>query len=357
MIDHIHFQYNGFLFGIFLLSVIEIYQQNYLKSAFFFIVLLHFKHIFIYIAPAYGIFLLKFYCFPAPSVPTIFKRTFTLGLIVLGVTVISLGPFINQLPQLAQRLFPFKRGLSHAYWAPNFWALYNFSDKILSILFGVKTTSSSTTSGLVQTFDHIILPSISPLMTFLLTFVTIIPCILKLATVKVTHKDVQSKLFVQTIVLCAGSSFLFGWHVHEKAILLITIPMSLIGGKMSKFIEIVGFYSLFPLLFNPELTAVKTAMFLSYLFLSHYHWKVNSLNKDCLNIAERLYLTGFIPLYIYENFLHQLLGFNVKFSFLPLMLTSVYCSIGVVYFYCTFYYDFLFKTIKNVKNEKLKKIK
>lgn len=96
-VDHIHFQYNGIMFGILLLSISRMCNEKFLQSAFLFTVLLHMKHIFIYVSPVYIVYLLKFYCFRNGS-PLL--SLIKLGTIVIGVTAISFGPFHDHLPQV-----------------------------------------------------------------------------------------------------------------------------------------------------------------------------------------------------------------------------------------------------------------
>ena len=135
MIDNIHFQYNGFLFGVLVLSVVLAeHNSTRLLSCLLFATLLCFKHIFLYLAPAYAVYILRVYCLQYPSLYRIrFNETFKLGFALLLVFGVAFGPFIylGQIQQLLTRLFPFSRGLCHAYWAPNFWALYSFTDRML----------------------------------------------------------------------------------------------------------------------------------------------------------------------------------------------------------------------------------
>ena len=135
IIDHIHFQYNGFLYGLHVLSIVLLRKQStMLYGGMLFAALLSLKHIYLYLAPAYFVYLGRAYCLDPKSITTIrFANIFKLG---TGITVIfaaAFGPFIywGQMDQLRSRLFPFSRGLCHAYWAPNIWAMYSFADRVL----------------------------------------------------------------------------------------------------------------------------------------------------------------------------------------------------------------------------------
>jgi alpha-1,3-glucosyltransferase len=47
-VDHIHFQYNGMMFGFQILSIAAFFESKYLEGSFWFAVVLNFKHIYLY---------------------------------------------------------------------------------------------------------------------------------------------------------------------------------------------------------------------------------------------------------------------------------------------------------------------
>lgn len=80
-------------------------------------------------------------------------------------------------------------------------------------------------------------------------------------------------MFIGAVTLCGYASFLFGWHVHEKAILLVIIPFSLIALKDRRHLgafrplAVAGHVSLFPLLFSAQEFPVKTVYTIMWLVL------------------------------------------------------------------------------------------
>ncbi|XP_026849147.1 probable dolichyl pyrophosphate Glc1Man9GlcNAc2 alpha-1,3-glucosyltransferase [Drosophila persimilis] len=341
-VDHIHFQYNGFMFGILLLSISALIRQRFLWSAFTFAVLLNFKHIFLYLAPPFGVYLLRFYCLEQANVKggSFWRSLFKLLAVGLAPFVVSFGPFWNQLPQIMSRLFPFNRGLTHAYWAPNIWALYNTADKVAANVLKTASAGPSTTSGLVQQIDHSVLPTITPSMTFGLTIVFMLPILLKLFK---SSKKQSPLMFLRAVVLCACSSFMFGWHVHEKAILMCLIPLSLLtlvnreDARYAYILGIAGYFSLFPLLFDIDLYVPRYSLYLSYMAMLYGQlYRIFSGFKG-FHWLEWAYMLGFIAIPLYEHIISRLLGLHIRLPFMPLLLTSTYSALGVVYFFGRYY--------------------
>lgn len=183
IIDHIHFQYNGMMYGLLILSLaLARKPSTTLLSGLLFAVLLCFKHIYLYLAPAYFVFLLRSYCLGRSIFSIRFANSIKLGLGLIAVFGAAFGPFVawGQMPQLLSRLFPFARGLTHAYWAPNAWAIYSFVDRVLIYLaprLGIavnQEAAASLTRGLVGDVQFAVLPEITSGMTFVLTLLAMI---------------------------------------------------------------------------------------------------------------------------------------------------------------------------------------
>ncbi|KAJ2365337.1 glycosyl transferase [Coemansia sp. RSA 2607] len=364
-VDHIHFQYNGFLFGMLIYSLVLAYEGRDLLSGIMFAVLLCFKHIFMYIAPAFFVYLLLNYCLVYTrrqnsyrlNVAASVLNLLRLGVGVLAVFGIAFGPFavMGQIPQLISRLFPFKRGLCHAYWAPNFWALYSFADRVLIVASRIApnllpnlsvnaAAIASTTRGLVGDSAFAILPDVAPLLTFILTLVAQIPgCYILLSS-----RRRSPTRFVQSVVLCAYASFLFGWHVHEKAIILVLAPLGLLmitptrhTLRMFVILAVSGYYSLFPLLFGIQELPVKTTGMLIWTLCALSLLKAGGQSAwKCLSALEKLYIIGHIPLFLLTELVSSTIFGHLQF--LPLALVSVYTATGVLYSWCGLIIEFLF---------------
>ncbi|KAI0375747.1 glycosyltransferase family 57 protein [Pilatotrama ljubarskyi] len=353
IVDHIHFQYNGFMFGILLWSLLMARNGRKLASGFLFAVLLNFKHIYLYLAPAYFVYLLRSYCL-SPTGTLLPGRFLALANAVILVFLASLGPFLlmGQLPQLLSRLFPFTRGLNHAYWAPNVWALVTALDRVLlrfvskGQLGGLNINESGVTStsrGLVGDTVFAVLPTVKPIHTFAITVAYQTIYMGKLWT------NTSYKSFVTALTLCGFTSYMFGWHVHEKAILLVLVPLSLLAAENNAYFRtfmiasIAGIYSLFPLLFTPAESLIKViySLLWAVFVLRPIHRQVYQFPQGVLAVTidglESLYLAGFVPLHLFVTIFPVVTkrrsseAGQSALEFLPLMLTSVYCAVGLVW--------------------------
>lgn len=299
---------------------------------------------------------------------------------------------------IMSRLFPFSRGLVHAYWAPNFWALYSFLDRLLGfplllslslthtlthihIVFLIrrygwylkhnisflriiverveaKNDISSLTSGIIGNTSMIVLPDILPFITLGFVVIAMLPAIFEL------YKRPDTGVLIRSIVNCTLSSFMFGYHVHEKAILVTLIPLALIANDSLTaailFIQLslVGIYSLLPLFTGINELSIKLIIYISYMLFVK-----TALCTSIPLIKDTKYIKFIFPGTIYilfgiflfaELFYPSLLRIQIiletisfqediniskaitiikmikSFEFLPLMITSVINSLFMI---------------------------
>uniref|UniRef100_A0A0R3RGQ1 Alpha-1,3-glucosyltransferase n=1 Tax=Elaeophora elaphi TaxID=1147741 RepID=A0A0R3RGQ1_9BILA len=379
MIDNMHFQYNGILTSLLLVSLSWIMRNSFLFGAVTYCILLNMKHIYLYYAPAYAVYYAVNYLFPSGR--AFIANGAKLVIVLILPFTLSFGPFINcdsdVLHQIRRRLFPFERGLTHAYWAPNLWACYNFADwyfyQVLKLTKWLPPNAHSPTyiSGLVQEFKHSILPSVSPFGTSLVTLALLSPLVLLIRTQ-------YSKNFPLLLTLSAFAFFLAGYHVHEKAVILITVPYTVLASSDHRFLpsfivlSVVANVSLFPLFFTPFEDILKVFLYhqkrfhsiknyavsitLCYLFLSISIMRFLCPEKS-LRFLQKLYLFGLLIVQVYCLVLHQVgdfhcavlnIIFGTNFEFIPLMLTSLSTAFGICWIYIELLWIIFFKSPEHV---------
>ena len=408
IVDHIHFQYNGMMLGILLISISFIRSGRDLEGAAVFAALCLFKHIFLYMAPVYGIYLLRHYCFmvtPDYTAPKLLRKcrsrnrlnsnvieatsrsrsaSESIGLvhsphgfnffrflqlvgIVLFLFGVGFGPLLlsaalrkdgfvsakEYMLQILSRLFPFGRGLCHAYWAPNLWVFYNLVDKLAlralrlannslaeAILKNVgNVTEGSMTNGMVTVASHSVLPNVPAIATFVLTLLAMTPALWRL------WQYPHPKAFTHALVYSQMCSFMLGYHVHEKAILVAIIPLGMLAADSAKdakvylFLSWFGHFALFPLLFTPLEEVLKPLLLflhtsLSFVALHRFckrEQKSRRINQRGVIFykMELLYVCSAVPIYFFM-LVHTSI-FGDRLPFLPLLLISSYNAVGLAY--------------------------
>ncbi|NWU89186.1 ALG6 glucosyltransferase, partial [Upupa epops] len=279
LIDHGHFQYPLSL-GFALWAVLCLSYDWDLLGSMAFCLALNYKQMELYHS-------LPFFCY---LLGKCFKKGLKgKGLVLLikiaATVVLSFAvcwlPFctdMEQIMQVLRRLFPIDRGLFEACMdkVANIWCS-------LSILIKIKNVMS---------------PQTQLKLSFAVTFLSLLPTCVKL-TVRPSLRG-----FKFALVSCALSFFLFSFQVHEKSILLVSLPVCLILNEipfMATWLLLVSTFSMLPLLLKDGLLLPYTVTMLAFLSICVASFSilektsVEDLQLKPLSLSLKGYISWFKP--------------------------------------------------------------
>ena len=101
-------------------------------------------------------------------------------------------------------------------------SILNYSEHHFDRNIERKKTLRKVTTGIVGGASFSVLPEIGPLHCIILMMVSILPMLWKVWESPKNNEIIG-------YVICALASFIFGYHVHEKAILLAIVPFIALG--------------------------------------------------------------------------------------------------------------------------------
>lgn len=256
LIDHGHFQYNGVCIGLALMASAAMLAEADVAASALFCLSLNFKQMALYYAPVFFFGLLG---------NCIRKGTHVEGFIHLckiGATVVAtfaamwlpfcLSPMLGEscwssLLQILHRLFPFARGIFEDKVA-NFWyvasVVYDFRGKIAQ-------------DGLVK-------------LSLCLTLFLLAPTALFLLKRKLSYDKI-----ILALVTSSLAFFLCSFQVHEKSLLLSTVPAALYFGRDPQIVswfQLLGAFTLFPLIAKDEQAVPYLLSQIIFLILMLYYY-------------------------------------------------------------------------------------
>ena len=403
-LDHVHFQYNGAMIGLWLLSMACLLRANQLQlhhqqerslllvGAVCFATLLMMKHLYLTLAPWYGVYLFSRYCIVVKSkklkndTNNNIKYTISWSRFVLLATVTLIALMIPILPfawqyantksngspltktdertladwflQVFRRLFPFGRGLVHDYWAGNVWAFYAAAQKLCRQC----------------------LPDVTPKHTaFLLV-------LFQLPGLRQAYQAAQLRCndrLLTSMAYCGAMAFWVSFHVHEKAVLNALIPMTIWAWGSCRFVQSEqvddklvaaqqqkqrqkaafkvwwectawGTLGVVPLLYEPREMLLKGASLMAYLATFYFigcenqqpsaQIKSTMISRLVVHVPFRWHCIALLLVWIQVDMMP--IRFFGRWEFAPLALTSLACATGLLVSFLRLSYHFWYVSVE-----------
>jgi hypothetical protein len=147
-------------------------------------------------------------------------------------------------------------------------------------------------------------------------------------------------------VFCSMSSFMLGYHVHEKAIMTAMVPMTLLASNTRHMARLYirtcmfGLFGILPLLFRPQELLFKAALYVGWMCGVAY--ALESIHRDgtvdgrgrrtVLTAVDIVLSVVLACVLIFMDVIHPLVFVpRGRLEFLPLMITSVVCAVGLAW--------------------------
>ncbi|XP_049879465.1 dolichyl pyrophosphate Man9GlcNAc2 alpha-1,3-glucosyltransferase [Pectinophora gossypiella] len=248
LIDYGHFQYNCVSLGLFLWAAFFIVAiENDTLASIFFVLALNYKQMELYHSLPFFFYLLRKCFIGIPNrgkIPYIVGNFNKLAVAVISTFIIIWFPFAtswDNLFQVVHRMFPLKRGVFEDK-VSNVWCFINVFIKLKSIYSNEQMAK----------------------ICLITTAAAALPSCLDL------FFRISRKKFILSLINVSLAFFLFSFQVHEKTILLVSIPVAMHFPEdpfMCFWFLLISYFSMLPLLLKDGLLIpfiVTTVIYTSF---------------------------------------------------------------------------------------------